>query len=163
MNDKDSRGEAGASEQLRGPAIFWIYHLSRLIFGGWWLFSGVMHFAWPDLQPLGNEALAIDFTLALMASGLFDLVKLLEIVLGLLILANRGMPLVVLALVPINVVIVYWNFVLEEGLVEWTFGLLTILFNAVLAWPWRHCFRSLLVWKGKADFSSEPGIQDMRI
>lgn len=163
MKDEERRGEVGESEHLGGPAIFWIYHLSRVIFGGWWLFSGCMHFFWPELQPLGNEAPAVEFTMALIASGLFDVIKLLEVLLGLLILANRGMPLTVLALVPINVVIVYWNFVLDEGLVEWTFGLLTIFFNAVLAWPWRHYFWPLFAWKGKADFSAEPGIQDMRI
>lgn len=30
----------------------WAYHASRLILGGWWLFSGLMHFLWPQLQPL---------------------------------------------------------------------------------------------------------------
>lgn len=155
--------KAEPSEQLRGPAIFWIYHFSRLIFGSWWLYSGLLHFFWPELQPLGDESAAIDFTRALIASGLFNLVKVLEIILGLAILANRAMPLAVLALVPINLVIVYWNFVLDEGLVEWTFGAMSILFNVVLAWPWRHYFWPLLAWKGAADFSARPGIQDMRI
>ena len=131
----------------------WAYHASRLILGGWWLFSGLMHFLWPHLQPLGNEQPAIDFTLALMASGLFDWVKAIEVVLGLTLLANRAMPLTVIALVPINAVIVYWNFVLDEGLVEWTFGALTIISNAVLAWPWRHLFLPLVIWRGEADYS----------
>ncbi len=147
-------------DELPGPTMKWIYHLSRLIFGGWWLFSGLMHFLWPDLQPLGNEQPAIDFTLALMASGLFDWIKVLEIVLGITMLANRAMPLTVIALVPVNAVIVYWNFVLDEGLVEWTFGFLSILFNAILAWPWRRYFWGLFVWNGRADFSLDPGIQD---
>ncbi|QZH75799.1 MAG: hypothetical protein JY451_04210 [Erythrobacter sp.] len=156
---------AGDSVENTGRvgSIFWIYHLSRLVFGGWWLFSGLMHFVWPELQPLGNEQPAIDFTLALMASGLFDVIKLLEVVLGLLILANRAMPLALLALVPINIVIVYWNFVLDEGLVEWTFGAMSILFNIILAWPWRRYFWPLFVWRGTADHSARPGIQDFRI
>ena len=144
-------------------SLFWIYHLSRVMFGGWWLFSGLMHFLWPELQPLGNEPAAIDFTLALMASGLFDIIKVLEVLVGVLILANRAMPLVLLVLVPINVVIIYWNFVLDEGLVEWTFGVLSILFNVILAWPWRRYFWPLLVWRGLADHSADPGIQDIRI
>ncbi len=159
------------TDGLEGPeepagqvgSLFWIYHLSRLVFGGWWLFSGLMHFFWPQLQPLGDEQTAIDFTLALMASGLFDVIKLLEILLGLLILANRAMPLAMLALIPINLVIVYWNFVLDEGLVEWTFGAMSILFNAILAWPWRRYFWPLFVWRGAADHSARPGIQDYRI
>ena len=156
-------GQSADHDELRGPAIFWIYHLSRLIFGGWWLFSGLMHFLWPELQPLGNEQAAIDFTLALMASGLFDIIKVLEIVLGITILLNRAMPLTIIALVPINAVIVYWNFALDEGIVEWTFGAMSILFNIILAWPWRRYFWRLFTWKGRADFSSAPGIQDLRI
>lgn len=147
-------------DALPGPSIKWLYHTSRLIFGGWWLFSGCMHFFWPHLQPLGDEQAAIDFTRALMASGLFDWIKVAEIVLGLTMLANRAMPLTVLALVPINVVIVYWNFVLDEGLVEWTFGAMTIVFNAILAWPWRRFFWRLFVWRARPDFSLKPGIQD---
>lgn len=150
----------GLPDELPGPAIKWIYHTSRLVFGGWWLFSGLMHFFWPHLQPLGDEPAAIAFTRALMASGLFDWIKLLEIVLGLAMLANRAMPLTVIALVPLNVVIVYWNFMLDEGLVEWTFGALSIVFNVILAWPWRRYFWPLLAWNGRPDFSLEPGIQD---
>lgn len=147
-------------DELPGPSIKWIYHLSRIIFGGWWLFSGLMHFLWPHLQPMGNEQPAIDFTRALMASGLFDWIKAIEVVLGLTMLANRAMPLTVLALVPINVVIVYWNFALDEGLVEWTFGAMTVLFNAILAWPFRCYFWRLLTWRARPDFSLQPGIQD---
>ena len=42
-------------------------------------------------------------------------IKVIEIVLGVTMLLNRAMPLTIIALVPINVVIVYWNFVLDEG------------------------------------------------
>jgi hypothetical protein len=144
------------------PLSTGLYHSSRIIFGGWWLFSGLMHFFWPHLQPLGNEQAAIDFTLALMASGLFDWIKVLEIVIGITMLLNRAMPLTILALIPVNIVIVYWNFALEEGLVEWTFGALSILFNAILIWPWRRYFWPLFVWNGKADFSFDPGIAPRR-
>jgi hypothetical protein len=144
------------------PLSTGLYHSSRIIFGGWWLFSGLMHFFWPHLQPLGDEQAAMDFTLALMVSGLFDWIKVLEIVLGITILLNRAMPLTILALIPVNIVIIYWNFALDEGLVEWTFGALSILFNIILVWPWRRYFWQLLIWKGKADFSFDPGIAPRR-
>jgi hypothetical protein len=134
----------------------WVYHASRLVFGGWWLFSGLMHFLWPGMQPLGDEPAAIAFTKALMASGLFDWIKAIEVLLGATMLVNRAMPLTVIALVPLNVVIVYWNFALDTGAVEWTFGALTVVFNAVLAWPWRHYFRPLFVWRGAADYTVRP-------
>ena len=152
-----ARERAGRGSVKPGsPLVKWLYHASRVVFGGWWLFSGLMHFLWPDLQPLGDEQPAIDFTLALMASGLFDWIKVIEIVLGLAMLLNRAMPLTIVALVPLNVVIVYWNFVLDEGAVEWTFGALSIVFNAILAWPWRHYFSPLFVWKGEADHGTGP-------
>lgn len=131
----------------------WIYHASRVIFGGWWLYSGLMHFIDTSWQPLGQEKAAIDFTLALIASGLFTWIKVAEVVLGITMLANRAMPLTLIALTPINLVILYWNFVLEVGTVEYVFGALSLVFNVVLAWPWRSHFLPLFAWRGNADYS----------
>lgn len=139
------------------PAIVWAYHFARVIFGGWWLYSGAMPFIDPAWQPLGQEQAAIDFSLAMINSGLMVWVKVAEIVFGILILANRMMPLAAVAVVPINFVILYWNFVLDEGTVEYTFGALTALFNAILIWPWRRYYWQLLTWRGRADFSTDPG------
>lgn len=140
------------------PAIKWFYHFARVVFGGWWLYSGTMPFIDPAWQPLGQEQAAIDFSLAMINSGLMVWVKVAEIVFGILILANRMMPLSAIAVLPINCVIVYWNFVLDEGTVEYTFGALTVLFNAILIWPWRHFYWRLFTWKGQPDFSADPGI-----
>lgn len=134
------------------------YHASRLIFGGWWLFSGLMHFFWPEIQPLGDEPAAINFTLALMDSGLFDWIKVLEVILGITLLINRAMPLTIVAMAPINIVILYWNLVLDTGWTEWIFGALTIIFSAAIAWPWRQYFWQLFGWNGKADFSCNLGL-----
>jgi hypothetical protein len=131
----------------------WVYHASRVIFGGWFLYSGLAHFLIPGWQPMGSHQPAIDFTQALIDSGLFTWVKIIEVVLGATILANRLMPATIVALVPINVVICYWNFVLDHGAVEYTFGILTIVFNAILAWPWRACFWPLFEWAGRPDYS----------
>ncbi len=133
----------------------WLYHISRVIFGAWWVYSGAMPFIDPAWQPLGQEQAAIDFSLALINSGLMVWIKVVEIVVGLLILANRAMPLAVIAITPINFVICYWNFVLDEGTVEYTFGALTILFNAVMAWVWRGYFWPLFVWRGTPDYSAQ--------
>jgi hypothetical protein len=138
--------------------VKWVYHASRVVLGGWWLFSGLMHFLWPQLQPLGDEPGSIAFTQALMASGLFTWIKVIEVILGLTMLANRAMPLTVIALVPLNVVIVYWNVVLDSGAVEWTFAALSVALNAILAWAWRRYFWPLLVWRGRPDYGLDPAI-----
>lgn len=134
----------------------YLYHLTRIVFGGWFLFSGLWHFLWPWMQPMGNEPAAIAFTRAMLESGLFDWIKAIEVVTGVTMLINRGMPLTLLAIIPLNIVIVYWNFVLDKGAVEWTFGTLTIICNAILAWPWRACFWPLFQWKGRPDYSLDP-------
>ena len=134
----------------------WVYHASRVIFGAWFLYSGLAHFLVPGWQPMGSHPAAMDFTRALIASGLFTGVKLIEVALGLTMLANRLMPATIIALVPLNVVICYWNFVLDPGVVEWVFGILTSVFNAVLAWAWRGYFWRLFTWRGHADYSLDP-------
>ncbi|MES2172626.1 MAG: hypothetical protein V4523_01625 [Pseudomonadota bacterium] len=81
-----------------------------------------------DLQPLGNTPLAQEFTLALIHSSLFA---------ALLILANRAVLPAALACVPLNIVTGYWNSILDPGVVEYAFGIVTLLLNAILLWPWR--------------------------
>ncbi|GAM05501.1 hypothetical protein [Novosphingobium sp. MBES04] len=131
-----------------------LYHTSRWIFGLWYLFSGVEYFTPFEIQPLGNTPLGQEFTLALIHSGLFAWIKVAEIAIAVLVLADRMMPLVAAAAVPLTVVIAYWNFALEWGVVEVVFGALTILFNAVLLWPYRAYYRpTLTAWRGERDFS----------
>lgn len=147
---------ASAHPLQTAGSVRYVYHAARIVFGGWFLFSGLWHFLWPWLQPMGNEPAAIAFTRAMLASGLFDWIKAIEVVTGITMLINRGMPITILAIVPLNIVIVYWNFVLDKGVVEWTFGTLTIICNAILAWPWRSCFWPLFQWKGRPDYSFDP-------
>lgn len=130
-----------------------LYHISRIIYGGWYLFSGIEYFLPYNLQPLGNTPLGQEFTLALIHSGLFTWIKILEIAIAVAVLADRMMPLTAAASVPLTIVIAYWNFVLEWGVVEVVFGALTILFNAVLLWPYRaYYWPTLLTWRGERDF-----------
>lgn len=123
------------------------YTLVRIVFGLWFLFSGVEYFTPFELQPLGNTPLAREFTLALIHSGLFAIIKLMEIVIGALVLANRGMLPALLACVPLTAVIGYWNFVLDPGVVEYVFGVVTIASNAILLWPYRCHLSPLLRWQ----------------
>ena len=160
MSATTSPAKDDLPDELPGPTMKWIYHFSRIIFGGWWLYSGAMPMIDPAWQPLGQEQAAIDFSVAMIDSGLMFWVKVAEIILGILILANRFMPLAALAVLPINFVIVYWNFVLDEGTIEYTFGALTIIFNVILLWPFRRFYLPLLAFNPRGDFSTKAGIQD---
>lgn len=131
-----------------------LYHVSRIVYGGWYLFSGIEYFLPYNLQPLGNTPLGQEFTLALIHSGLFAWIKVAEIAIAVAVLADRAMPLAAAASVPLTIVIAYWNFVLEWGVVEVVFGTLTILFNAALLWPYRAYYWPMLTaWKGRRDFA----------
>lgn len=123
------------------------YAFVRIVFGLWFLFSGVEYFTPFDLQPLGNTLVAQEFTLALIHSGLFAIIKLMEIGIGVLLLANRGILPASLACAPLTAVIGYWNFVLDPGVVEYTFGIATIACNAILLWPYRSHIWPLLRWQ----------------
>ncbi|WP_185999265.1 MULTISPECIES: hypothetical protein [Novosphingobium] len=132
-----------------------IYHASRWIFGLWYLFSGAEYFTPFDLQPLGNTPLGQEFTLALIHSGLFAWIKVIEIAIAVLVLADRMMPLVAVAAVPLTAVIAYWNFALEWGAIEAIFGTLTVVFNAVLLWPYRaYYLPAITAWRGRRDFGA---------
>jgi hypothetical protein len=59
----------------------------------------------------------------------------IEVIVGVLALINRAVLPAALATAPLTVVIAYWNFVLDPGVVEYSFGILTIVCNAILIWP----------------------------
>jgi hypothetical protein len=129
------------------------YHAGRIIFGLWFLFSGAEYFV-PSLglQPVGNSALAREFTLTLIHSGLFAWIKAAEVAIGVFCLADRAMPLVALACLPLTVVIGWWNFVLEGGLVPWIFGIVTCLVNAIMLWPYRRLYLPFFAWNPTRDY-----------
>lgn len=124
-----------------------VYTVARIIFGTWFLFSGAEYFLPLNLQPLGTTPLAREFTLALIHSGLFAWIKLAELLVGGLVLINRGVFTAALACVPLTVVISYWNFVLDPGLIPDLFGIATIALNAILIWPNRDRLSPLLLWR----------------
>lgn len=134
----------------------YVFHAIRLMLGVGWLCSGLMHFFAPFLQPMGHTPAAHNFTIALMQSGLFEWIKAIEIAIGAALIANRAMPLAILALVPINLVIVYWNLELEGGWVGWTGGLLTAIPTIAVVWPWRGYFWPLFIFRGQADYGFNP-------
>lgn len=129
------------------------YHIGRIIFGLWFLFSGAEYFIPSlDLQPLGNTPLAREFTLALIHSGLFGWIKAAEVAIGIACLIDRTMPVTALACLPLSFVIGWWNFVLEGGLVPWIFGLATAIINLIMIWPYRRLYLPFIVWDAPRDY-----------
>lgn len=134
----------------------WAYHGVRLFTAAWFLYAGLGFFLSPETQRLGAVPASHDFTVALIDSGLFTWVKAIEVLLGLTLLANRFMPLTVLALIPINFVVVYYNWVLEPARGTFIAGSLTLLCTAYLTWSWRQYFWPLLTFGGQAQPDFRP-------
>ncbi len=126
------------------------YTIVRLIFGAWFTYAGIEYFV-PNLQPFGTTAIAQQFTHALVDSGLMLIVKIMELVAGVLILLNRAVLPSALAVLPLSMVIAFWNIVLDPAPpVGIAFGIVTPLFNLILLWPYRDRLCPLLVWKAAA-------------
>lgn len=122
------------------------YTIVRVIFGLWFTYAGIEYFI-PGLQPFGTTAIAQQFTHALVDSGLMLVVKIMELVGGVLILLNRAVLPAALAMLPLSVVIAFWNIVLDPAPpVGYAFGIVTPLFNLILIWPYRERLVPLLVW-----------------
>ncbi len=94
----------------------------------------------------------------MLSSGLFDWVKAVEVVIGVTVLLNRAMPLTIMAIVPLTVVIVYWNCVLNGGAFDWEVAAFTVVSAAFLGWPWRRYFWPLFVWRGLPEYSLKPRV-----
>lgn len=116
-----------------------LYLAARLVFGLWFTYAGIEYFL-PQIftQPLGEMPAAQNFILALIASHIFAVVKALELLVGVLILANRWVLASALLALPMTGVIVWWNVVLEGTPVPIVFGIVTPALNLFLLWPYRH-------------------------
>lgn len=83
--------------------------LVRLIYAAWMIPAGLNHFIQLYPQPLGNEPLSIAVFSALIDSGLFTLVKAVELAAGLCLLFGYRVPLVLLAVLPVSFTVWYWD------------------------------------------------------
>ena len=119
-----------------------------MIFGGWFVYAGLNHWFHFTPQPYGQNPLSIDLTTALIESGLFDLVKAVEAITGLLVLIGAFVPLALVAALPVSVVVAYFNLVLEHnGIVNYLAGGLVLGINALLMLGYLDSYKAMLKWK----------------
>lgn len=122
-----------------------------MIFGGWFVYAGLNHWFGFTPQPYGQDPVSIEFTTVLIESGLFDFVKAIEAITGLLILLNVFVPLALLVALPVSVVVAYFNLVLERnGVVNYVAGTLVLGINLLLILAYLESYRPLLRWKQPA-------------
>ena len=120
----------------------------RMIFGGWMVYAGLNHWFHFTPQPYGQNPISIEFTTALIESGLFDVVKAMETITGLLVVIGAYVPLALVAALPVSVVVAYFNLVLEHnGVVNYVAGTLVLGINLLLMLAYVDSYRPLLRWK----------------
>lgn len=88
------------------PHAVW---LVRLIFAAWMIPAGLNHFIPLYPQPLGNEPMSTAVITALLDSGLFSLVKAVELVAGIGLLLGIRVPLILMVELPVSFVVWYWD------------------------------------------------------
>ena len=81
----------------------------RLVYAAWMIPAGLNHFLPLYPQPGGNTPLSIAVFEALIDSGLFTLVKAVELVAGVMLLLNVRVPLALVMVLPVSFTVWYWD------------------------------------------------------
>jgi uncharacterized membrane protein YphA (DoxX/SURF4 family) len=85
----------------------------RLAFGAWLVPAGLNHFYPLFPQPLGNQPESTALITALIDSGLFAVVKAVELFAGLCLLIGWRVPLALFLLLPVSFNVWYWDVPLQ--------------------------------------------------
>lgn len=95
----------------RSRTFTWVVYCAQFFFGGWFLAHGSNYWLEFFPQPHGSSPIAHELITALIDSGLFAIVKCVEILTGLLLLLNIFVPLAIVLAVPVALSIAQLNMV----------------------------------------------------
>lgn len=116
----------------------------RLIYAAWMIPAGLNHFIRLYPQPIGNQPLSIEVFTALLDSGLFTLVKAVELLAGLAVLFGFRLPLMLLMALPVSFTVWYWDTELQGW---WTgsavYGWSVLGCNLVLCLAYWESYRAM--------------------
>ena len=88
---------------------------ARILFGAWMVTNGLNHFVYLWPQPLGGLQVSKEFTIALIDSHLFDLVKAVEVLAGVSALTGLYAPLLMIVGLPVSFVVWYYGAVINHS------------------------------------------------
>jgi hypothetical protein len=140
------RLDPARGEERTGGIFAAVAYAIQFFFGGWFFFNGLNYFAEFTPSPPGSSPLSRELIAALEVTGLFAVVKAVELVAGTMLLLNRLVPLALLLAAPVSFAIVWVMLVLNGGAVGTTVGILTILFSAVMMFARLGSFMPVLAW-----------------
>lgn len=133
-----------------------IITLMRVFLGAWMIVSGWNHvgpmlgFPYVFPQPMGNLHLSNEMMVSLIEVGLFDLVKIVEVLAGLCLLFNRFVPLAVAASLPVSYMVFHNSIVLNlryERLFSTYMSVWCLYMNVILCAAYFKYFVPLLKFK----------------
>jgi putative oxidoreductase len=122
------------------PASF-----SKILLGFIYIYFGLDFFLhYTHSGPPDPTTKAGVFLGALFTSGYFFVVlKSLEVIYGLMLLANWYVPLVLILLFPISINILLFNGFLAQSLIPMVISIVIIALNTYLAWTYRFVYAPL--------------------
>ena len=136
-----------ATRTATGGGKSWTRHIPTVgrIFLGLVFFvfglNGFLNFIPPPKGPVNEGAMALGF--AMMKSGyLIELIKGTEVLVGVLLLANRFVPLALAIIAPVIVNIFAFHAFLDPS--SMVLPVLLVVVEVYLAWSYRHVFRPML-------------------
>lgn len=119
----------------------------RVLFGLHFLFNGLnytFHFVDIPKPPAEMANVLMD---ALVNSGMFSIVKIVEAVTGLLLIVNLYVPLALLVAFPVSVAITYVDVMLTGVPLYAALGLITLLWNGGLMFAYLQYYRPFLAMR----------------
>lgn len=117
----------------------------RLLLGLIMLASGIDHFVVHFIPvPPPTDPLAAQLMDALVHSGLIDVVKAVQLAVGVALLGDLFVPLVLCLLMPLSVCAAYWAVVLEGQLFGMATSLLALALNGLLMLAYFEYYRGAL-------------------
>jgi hypothetical protein len=128
----------------------------RLMLGAWMIVSGWNHvgpllgFPYVFPQPLGNFHLSSVMLVSLIEVGLFDLVKIVEVLAGLCLMFNRFVPLAVAVSLPVSYMVFHNSIVLNlryERLFSTYMSVWCLYMNVILCLAYFKYFLPMLKFK----------------
>jgi len=126
----------------------------RLVYAAWMIPAGLNHFIRLYPQPTGNQPLSTEVFVALLDSGLFTLVKAVELLAGVAVLLGFRLPLMLLAVLPVSFTVWYWDTELQGW---WTgsavYGWAVLGCNLVLCLAYWESYRPMFARDAKPQLS----------
>jgi uncharacterized membrane protein YhaH (DUF805 family) len=122
----------------------------RLVFAAWMVPAGLNHFVPLFPQPLGSQHLSQEWFQAMWNSHLFDLVKLVELIVGLGVLTGFYTPLALAIGMAVSFNVWYWDMPLEGwGSMAAVFGSAVLVCNVLLCIAYFDNYRSMFTLSAK--------------